>query len=186
MTYGKAALCCPVIPKPWDMFCVCVRTPDPSVCLVKIQHEWLSWLSCSPSAMTALTPFNTPYPERSASYPVWWHWHAPCPGKRVWHDQSRAPRRGPSASCCQRLGLLGLGLFGHPASHSTWQRWAPTCCCTEPRVRDLAPLLGERWGSLPLCSSLPSPNFQMSVKAMAMAQPYLYPRRDAALAESCE
>jgi len=51
-----------------------------------------------------------------------------------------------------------------------WQRWALTCCYGKRGVRDLTPLLQERWGSLPVCSFLPSPDSQMSVKAMAMAQ----------------
>lgn len=96
---------CPVIPKLWNMFCVCPYSwhlgllGEDTACLSGTWQEWLSllWLSCSPCAVTTLTPFNTPRPERSASHPVWWH--GPRMGEQDWHDHPLAPHWGPSASC---------------------------------------------------------------------------------------
>ena len=160
-------------------------------CLSGTWQEWMSllWLSCSPCAMTKLIPFNTPCPEKSASYPAWWHWYALHMEGRVWNDQPLTPHWGPSASCCTCGAVPGFA----------WTGVVLTICISH-HVAEMGTnlLLRQAWSQ----GSYPTPARKVGVPTCVLlftlprlpdvSQGHghgptpLYPYRDAVSADGCE
>lgn len=166
---------------------VCVHTPDTSVCLVKIQH------ACPAHDRSGCPCFG---------YPVvlvpWQHWHllihptlsglhhTLCGGTwgvlHAWGVSLTQPAPRPSLrSFCLLLHLrasawvcLDWGCLDplHVTARGRDGHQPATALSLESGISPHS--WKEGGGSLPMCSSLPSPNSQMSVKAMAMAMAQLH------------